>query len=70
MHALSLGGMETRSEEQTIHQARDVLERYGDYMRGRDEMVARAHHAGVSKSEISRLTGIARTTVDRILDRG
>ena len=33
----------------------------------RDDLVRAAHQAGVSKSRISALTGIARTTIDRIL---
>ncbi|MER6534660.1 DUF6003 family protein [Streptomyces sp900105755] len=34
---------------------------------GRDDMVRRARTAGVSKNRIHVLSGIARTTVDRIL---
>ena len=33
----------------------------------RDEVVRAAIDAGLSKSEVHRLTGIARTTIDRIL---
>lgn len=33
----------------------------------RDELVRAAYHAGVSKHRIHVLTGIARTTIDRIL---
>jgi hypothetical protein len=33
----------------------------------RDQVVRAAVDAGVSKSEVHRLTGIARTTVDRIV---
>ena len=35
--------------------------------RVRDETVRAAHDAGVSKMRIHQLTGLARTTVDRIL---
>lgn len=34
----------------------------------RDELVRAAHDAGVSKNRIFTITGIARTTIDRILD--
>jgi hypothetical protein len=34
----------------------------------RDELVRAAHEAGVSKNRIHTLTGIARTTIDRILE--
>ncbi len=34
----------------------------------RDELVQAAHRAGVSKNRIYTLTGIARTTIDRILE--
>lgn len=34
----------------------------------RDELVQAAHQAGVSKNRIHAITGIARTTVDRILE--
>lgn len=34
---------------------------------GRDDMVRRALAAGISKNRIHTLTGIARTTIDRIL---
>lgn len=38
--------------------------------RRRDEVVRAAVDAGVSKNEIHRLTGIARTTIDRIAGSG
>jgi hypothetical protein len=34
----------------------------------RDELVQAAHQAGVSKNKIHSITGIARTTIDRILE--
>ena len=34
----------------------------------RDELVRAAHEAGVSKNRIHTITGIARTTIDRILE--
>lgn len=35
----------------------------------RDALVRAAHRAGVSKNRISTISGIARTTIDRILAR-
>ena len=35
--------------------------------KSRDRLVRRAYDAGVRKSEIHRLTGIGRATIDRIL---
>ncbi|MFE5368242.1 DUF6003 family protein [Streptomyces mirabilis] len=37
---------------------------------GRDDMVRRARTAGLSKHRIHVLSGIARTTIDRILKEG
>ena len=36
-------------------------------LEGRDDMVRRARATGISKNRIHVLTGIARTTIDRIL---
>ena len=57
--------------ELTVRQARQMLtgwaaERDAVGSR-RDEVVRAALDAGLSKSEVHRLTGIARTTIDRIL---
>jgi hypothetical protein len=41
---------------------------YGAVLQSRDDRVRTAYISGVSKSEISRLTGIARTTIDRIIE--
>jgi hypothetical protein len=41
---------------------------YGAINASRDDRMPTAFHSGVGKSEIARLSGIARTTVDRILD--
>lgn len=43
------------------------LTRYRHAAEGRDNMVRRAAAAGFSKNRIHTLTGIARTTIDRIL---
>lgn len=54
----------------TVRQARELLAAWAaDHalvMRRRDEVVRAAVGAGLSKSEIHRLTGIARTTIDRV----
>jgi hypothetical protein len=54
--------------ELTVRQARDLLIEYAAVLQSRDDRVRTAYVSGVSKSEISRLTGIARTTIDRIID--
>jgi hypothetical protein len=43
------------------------LTQYRHTVDGRDDMVWRARAAGISKNRIHVLTGIARTTIDRIL---
>lgn len=45
------------------------LVQYRRTVDGRDDMVRRARSAGISKHRIHVLTGIARTTIDRILER-
>lgn len=49
--------------------ARDLLDRWARNDAMRDKVVIRAYQAGVSKREIHVRTGIARTTIDRILWR-
>lgn len=41
--------------------------RWREYHGQRDTLIRRAHAAGVTKTDIHRLTGIARTTIDSIL---
>jgi hypothetical protein len=48
--------------------AERVLAEYGATTAARDEIVLAAIGAGVSKHRVHVLTGIARTTVDRIVD--
>jgi hypothetical protein len=48
-------------------QAERELTRYRETLDGRDDMVRRARAAGLSKNRIHVLSGIARTTIDRIL---
>jgi len=58
-------------EELTLRQARELLTAWAAdqaaVTRKRDDVVRVAVAAGVSKIEVHRLTGIARTTVDRII---
>jgi hypothetical protein len=57
--------------ELTVRQAREMLAAWAaeqDLVAGRrDDVVRAAVAAGLSKSEVHRLTGIARTTIDRIV---
>jgi hypothetical protein len=57
--------------ELTVREAREMLAGWAAEQdavgRRRDEVVRAAIDAGLSKSEVHRLTGIARTTIDRIL---
>jgi hypothetical protein len=45
-----------------------ALERWYENYSQRNTLVREAHKAGVSKHRIYVITGIARTTIDRILD--
>ena len=54
--------------EVTLRQARELLADWATVVRSRDERVRTAVESGLSKSEVSRLTGIARSTVDRIVE--
>jgi hypothetical protein len=57
--------------ELTVRQAREMLTAWATDQHAvaarRDEVVLAAVDAGLSKSEVHRLTGIARTTIDRIV---
>jgi hypothetical protein len=50
----------------TVEEAEAALQAWGTVQR--DELVQAAYQAGVSKNRIHVLTGIARTTIDRILE--
>jgi hypothetical protein len=50
----------------TLEEAEAALEAWAAVQR--DELVQAAHRAGVSKNRIFSITGIARTTIDRILE--
>jgi hypothetical protein len=57
--------------ELTVRQARQMLTAWAAERDAvdsrRDEVIRSAIEAGLSKSEVHRLTGIARTTIDRII---
>jgi hypothetical protein len=53
-------------EAMTTEEAEAALQAWASVER--DELVRAAHQAGVSKNRIYGLTGIARTTIDRILE--
>ena len=55
-------------KELTVRRARELLTEWASVAASRDDRVRIAFASGLSKSEISRLTGVARTTVDRILE--
>jgi DNA invertase Pin-like site-specific DNA recombinase len=56
----------------TLRQAREMLSQWAAEQASiagkRDEVVRLAVAAGVSKNEVHKITGIARTTVSRIID--
>ena len=57
--------------ELTVRQAKEMLTAWSAEQEAvagrRDEVVRAAVDAGLSKAEVHRLTGIARTTIDRIV---
>jgi hypothetical protein len=53
--------------ELTLAEARDLCDRWSVVSRNRDHVVREAILAGLTKSEIALRTGLARTTIDRIL---
>jgi hypothetical protein len=54
----------------TYGEAERALTSYAETTGGRDELIRAALAAGLSKHRIHQLSGIARTTIDRILDEG
>jgi hypothetical protein len=57
----------TDRRQMTTGEAERLLAEWAASSGGRDAVVLAAHRAGVSKHRIHLLTGIARTTLDRIL---
>lgn len=53
----------------TLREARELLATIRADLPARDRIVRAAYDAGVSKQGIHRVTGLARTTIDRILTR-
>jgi predicted transcriptional regulator len=52
----------------TEAEALEALGRWHENDSQRDDVVRSAREAGVSKYQIHQITGLARTTIDRILD--
>jgi hypothetical protein len=55
-------------EELTLNQARFLLRAWANTSQDRDRRVRVAAASGLSQREISRLTGLARLTIARIID--
>lgn len=53
----------------TKEEMRIVLWYLGMMLQFRDSIIKDAYEAGISKAEIHRTTWIARTTIDRILEK-
>lgn len=51
-----------------MRQAQELLSDWAVVVRSRDERVRTAVESGLSKSEVSRITGIARSTIHRIIE--
>ena len=51
----------------TEEEAEQALTRYAEARDSRDDLVFAAFNAGLSKHRIHELSGIARTTIDRII---
>ena len=45
------------------------LENYARVIAGRDSLIVRARRAGITKNRIHKVTGISRSTIDRVLDK-
>lgn len=53
--------------ELPISQARELLIELGAIWQSRDERIRTGYDSGLSVSEISRLTGLSRDTIHRVL---
>src|SRR6516162_600533 len=51
----------------TVREARILLVEYGQWHRQRDDLFRVAHRSGITISEISRLTGHGRSTIERVI---
>jgi hypothetical protein len=60
----------TRAREVVAETARRDLRRWGKVNAERDHLVCEAARCGVGVNEITRLTGLAKTTLIRILGAG
>jgi hypothetical protein len=59
---------ESMDTDETADWARARLLEYRRTVESRDERIRKARKLGMSKSEIFSLSGVARTTIDRILE--
>ena len=57
-------------ETWTIHDARERADSLGRILRNRDAIVRKLAFAGLAREELHRRTGLARSTIDRILSEG
>ena len=56
--------------KRTVKVAEELLIAYRETVRSRDQIVTLAYEAGLTKYQIYIHSGIARSTIDRILERG
>lgn len=56
--------------KRTARVAEELLTAYRETIRSRDQIVTLAYEAGLTKYQIYIHSGIARSTIDRILERG
>ena len=52
--------------DQRVRALRERLGLYGELKENRDQLIKDAWLAGISKTDIHRLTGLGRNTIDRI----
>lgn len=56
--------------KRTVTAAEELLITYRETIRSRDQIIILAYEAGLTKHQIYIHSGIARSTIDRILERG
>ena len=54
--------------EMTLREARELLAEYAEMAATRDQRIRTAHASGVSVMEIHKITGLARTTIQKIIE--
>lgn len=55
------------TSDRRIASLESELQALGNWLDARDAVVIRAHEAGIAKQRIHSLTGLSRTTIDRIV---